>query len=105
MPTSILNSPEPPPGRWTRALAGDAEALRELAGSYWYVVYAWWRRHGHEDPSALTQACFTRWLTEAPPHPDHPAAERLREWLLAQLKALAEEGLEPIAEPALEIAV
>ena len=95
----------PPSSRWARALEGDTEALRELAASYWYAVYVWWRRSGSEEAGALTQACFTRWLTIAPPHTSHPSAARFREWLLAQLPVLAAEGVEPAAETALEIAV
>src|SRR4051812_25876787 len=105
MATSSQPSPEPlPPGRWALALGGNAIALQELAGSYWYTVYLWWRRSGRPDAGLLTQACFTRWLREAPPEPGQLGAARLREWLPAQLTALSTAGLYAVAEPAIEIA-
>lgn len=50
-----------PQSRWVRATNGDGEALRELAGSYWYCAYAWWRRSGWDAEAAATAtlACFT----------------------------------------------
>ncbi len=86
--------------RWARALEGPAgdrrEALRELAASYSYCVFAWWRRAGLDaaDASTATVASFTRWLGEAPPSPTDSGAARLREWLLARLAELAGEGVE-----------
>src|SRR5688500_5724530 len=91
------------PSRWTRAVAGDSGALRALAGSYWYGVYAWWRRAGATDPAAATIACFNRWLTDGPPKPEQTGAGRLREWLRARLAELCEEDLELIAHPDFEI--
>ena len=92
-PTAPTTDLARPASRWARALEGDAEALRELAASYWYPVYAWWRRSGFDDAGTLTQACFARWLTAVPPQATEPGAARLREWLLAQLPALAAEGV------------
>ena len=95
------------PGRWTRAVAGDREAFRELAGSYWYCVYAWWKRTGREDANAATLACFSRWLGSAPPKPEHTGAGRMREWVRARLAELVESGASPTesgGEPTIEIA-
>jgi hypothetical protein len=58
--------------RWARATAeasGDArETLSELAASYDYCVYAWWRRAGREAEAAMaaTLAAFDRWLGASP---------------------------------------
>lgn len=62
------------PSRWRQATCGDTAAWRELAGSYWYCVYAWWRRAGHAEADTLTVstppagpsfACVTPW-SDAP---------------------------------------
>jgi serine/threonine protein kinase len=90
--------------RWARAVAGDREALHDLAGSYWYAVYAWWRRCGAEDAANATAASFGRWLTDAPPKLKDTGASRLRTWLKARLAALAETGVESAADPGIEIA-
>jgi hypothetical protein len=85
-------------------VGGHRESLRELAGSYWYCVYAWWRRNGRDDPAAATVACFTRWLTSELPAPEQTGAARFREWVRARLAKSAEEGIESAAEAAIEIA-
>src|SRR4051794_12049336 len=87
------------PGRWERALRGERGALRELAGSYWYCVYAWWKRAGHGDPAAATMACFTHWLSTAPPHAEHTGASRLCEWLRARLAEVFPENVPAANEP------
>jgi RNA polymerase sigma factor (sigma-70 family) len=60
-----------PTTRWSRvALAADPagddarQALAELCGAYWYPVYAFVRRKGHDPEAALdlTQAYFARLL-------------------------------------------
>ena len=96
--------------RWARATSGpraedSLAALGELAGSYWYCVYAWWRRAGLEaDPAATaTVASFTRWLRSAPPRADDSGAGRMRNWLPARLAELAAEGLRLDGPAAIEI--
>ena len=97
------------PSRWARATSGvgeDArEALQELAGSYWYCVYAWWRRAGRDASAAAdaTRAAFTRWLTEALPRAEDSGAGRMREWLPARLAELAAEGVKLDRPAAIEI--
>src|SRR5690349_10499296 len=79
------------PSRWARVVQGDVDAFRELAGSYWYCVYVWWRRTGLEaEPAATaTVASFTRWTGSAPPVASDSGAGRMRQWLLARLEELA----------------
>lgn len=91
--------------RWAQAIAGEAEALRELAGSYWYCIYAWWRRAGLEPESAdaATVSAVDRWLTTEPPGADEGQAGRLREWLPARLNQLSSEALELPAEAPIAI--
>src|SRR5262245_5078205 len=84
----------PVASRWARAVAGDREALHELGGSYWYAVYAWWRRCGAEDAANTTAASFGHWLTDELPKPEDTGASRLRTWLKARLAGLAESGVE-----------
>jgi len=93
--------------RWGRATsdAGDdgREALSELAASYYYCVYAWWRRAGHEAEAAAaaTLASFARWLGDAPPRRTDSGSERMRTWLLERLVELSGETLEAPAAPPL----
>lgn len=77
----------------------------ELAGSYWYCLYAWWRAVGRDADSATTGtlACFDRWLHLAPPSADDAGAGRMREWLLGQLPALEECGLDLEGNAVMEI--
>ncbi len=107
---SDQTSPAPPRSRWARATSdaagGDrAEALRELAGSYWYCVYAWWRRAGLDagEADTATVASFTRWLGEAPPSPEESGVGRMREWLPARLAELAAAGVKMSGPAALAI--
>jgi len=81
--------------RWSRVLRACADdsvlagpALAELCASYWYPLYAFIRRSGHdpEDARDLTQEFFARllekkWLAEA-----DPAKGRFRSFLLTALK-------------------
>ena len=91
--TEVLRS------RWGRALGENGEdrgeALRELAATYWYCVYAWWRRAGLEADRAATAtlASFTHWLSDAPPSASDSGAGRMREWLPARLAELAQQGV------------
>ena len=82
------------PSRWARAISGGDDgraALLELAASYWYCLYAWWRCAGFDADSAAgaTQSCFGRWLDEAPPRAEDSGGGRMREWLLARLGEIA----------------
>jgi serine/threonine protein kinase/Leucine-rich repeat (LRR) protein len=86
--------------RWAIAVGEKGEvqkeALSDLAASYWYCVYAWWRRAGMDAAGAATAtvASFTRWLGDFPPDPLDSGAARMREWLPARLAELAEEGVD-----------
>lgn len=100
---SASTAPADPPSHWARALGGDREALRELAESYWYTAYAWWRRSGVEDAETATVASFTRWLADEAPQATDEGAEHMRDWMLARLTALAERGVPPADEPAIGI--
>ena len=95
-----------PPSRWARATRGDEEAFRELAGSYWYCAYAWWRRSGidPEQAVAATVAAFARSAPDAPPPGESQAtAARMRAWLAAYLAELAEKGVEFEGRPAIDV--
>jgi len=93
--------------RWGRVVGGNGadrtEAFTELAASYWYCVYAWWRRAGLDANRAATLASFTRWLGESPPTALDSGAARLREWLLARLAELARHDLEWTGTAAIKI--
>ena len=94
-----------PPSRWALATRGDPEALRELAGSYWYGAYVWWRRSGLDAEAAgtATVASFTRWITTRLPSVEDSGAGMMREWLPPRLAELAVEGWELDGEPAIVI--
>jgi serine/threonine protein kinase len=93
------------PSRWARIVQGDPEAFRELAGSYWYCVYVWWRRTGldAEQAATATVASFTRWAGTAPPHASDSDAGRMRQWLPTRLAELAAADWEEEGEPAIAI--
>ncbi len=101
----VPKDPVVPAGRWARALAGEKEPLQDLAGSYWYCVYAWWRRAGLEPARAetATLASWTRWLSTEPPTLDQAHADRLREWLPARLAEQAEHGVKLMTTAAVQI--
>ena len=88
-------------GHWATAAKSHpalaAKAIRELAESYWYPVYEWWRRAGCTASRAAqaTEACFSRWIETEPPRPQDPGAGRLRTWLLERLPAMAAAGVKP----------
>ena len=88
-----------PASRWARAISDEGEAgreaLREMAASYWYCVYAWWRRAAFDAESAAgaTQSCFARWLGEAPPRAEDSDGGRMREWVLARLGEIEAQGV------------
>ena len=94
--------------RWSRVAGGGADArevLKELAGSYWYCVYAWWRRAGADAGQAVTGtlAAFTRWLGDAPPKLSDSGVSRMRDWLPARLSELARDGIKLRGAAAIEI--
>ncbi|MEO7319490.1 MAG: serine/threonine-protein kinase, partial [Chthoniobacteraceae bacterium] len=97
--------PTTPLSRWAQATRGDPQALEELAGSYWYGVYAWWRRSGldAERGARATTASFTRWIRSEPPMVDDSGAGLMREWLQVHLVELVAKGWELDAEPAIAI--
>lgn len=81
-----------PTTRWSRVIsAGDADAplakesLAELCGAYWYPLYAYIRRRGHDPEKAkdLTQDFFARALERGLLAEADPARGRFRSFLLA----------------------
>ena len=81
--------------RWSLVLdARDGEsrnsdqALAELCESYWFPLYAFVRRQGHdpEDAADLTQAYFAKLLEKDYLQDVRPEAGRFRSFLLASLK-------------------
>jgi len=81
--------------RWSLVLdaRGDPsdtseQALAELCESYWYPLYAFVRRQGHnpEDAADLTQAYFAKLLEKDYLQDVRPEAGRFRSFLLASLK-------------------
>jgi RNA polymerase sigma factor (sigma-70 family) len=92
-------SPATSPGsfattQWTpvlRAAGSDSqahEALARLCQSYWYPLYTYVRRQGHDAPDAqdLTQEFFARMLERDWLHQVDPRLGRFRSFLLASLK-------------------
>jgi RNA polymerase sigma-70 factor (ECF subfamily) len=70
---------------------GDSEArraLEHLCQIYWYPLYAFVRRQGHDTESAadLTQAYFTELMEKDILRSVEPSAGRFRSFLLASLK-------------------
>jgi len=84
------------PTRWTLVLAassqGDTqagrEALAELCETYWYPLYAYVRRCGHDqhDAEDLTQEFFARLLDKNTLAGVSPGKGRFRSFLLASIK-------------------
>jgi RNA polymerase sigma-70 factor (ECF subfamily) len=82
--------------RWTLVLAAAGEksgahrrrALEELAQVYWFPLYAYIRRQGHQAPQAedLTQDFFTRLLEKKSLAAADPEKGKFRSFLLASLK-------------------
>jgi RNA polymerase sigma-70 factor (ECF subfamily) len=107
--SSAFDSLRSSPGHWATALSSDPAAARkavgEIAASYWYPVYAWWRRAGlpAEKAAIATEASFTRWRDQEPPTSADEGARRLREWLLARLHILASAGVKPLPNPPVTI--
>lgn len=86
-------------GTWANALTGGDDAARDaistIAASYWYPVYAWWRRAGlsQEKATTATEASFARWQHSEPPALDDTNAMRLRLWMVTRLNQLANQGI------------
>jgi DNA-directed RNA polymerase specialized sigma24 family protein len=77
--------------RWSLVLAaaGDSrEALEWLCSTYWYPLYAFIRRHGHDAEAArdLTQSFFLRVLDGDLLRRADPQRGRFRTFLLASVK-------------------
>jgi RNA polymerase sigma-70 factor (ECF subfamily) len=79
-----------PTTRWSRVIrAGDpdaplaSESLAELCGAYWYPLYAYIRRRGHDPERArdLTQDFFARLLEKGLLAEVDPARGRFRSFL------------------------
>jgi hypothetical protein len=107
--TTDAQSESAAPGHWKTALSSDGESARramtEIAASYWYPVYAWWRSAGlpAEKAAIATEASFTRWRDREPAARTDEGAARLREWLLVRLRGLASSGVKPLPDPAVKI--
>jgi RNA polymerase sigma-70 factor (ECF subfamily) len=101
MPTSAQQSTAAPIGaafrttRWTVVLharqgnsAEASAALEQLCRSYWYPLYAFVRRQGHDphDAQDLTQEFFARLLAKHQLESVDRAKGRFRSFLLAALK-------------------
>lgn len=80
---------------WSVVLAAEQsstpaalEALEKLCRDYWYPLYAFVRRQGHNPPDAqdLTQDFFARFLEKNYLAQVHPAKGKFRSFLLAALK-------------------
>ena len=63
-------------------------ALAELCAAYWYPIFAYIRRHGHDADDAydLTQAFFARLLEKGTVAAADPARGRFRAFLLADCR-------------------
>src|SRR5271155_2907054 len=81
--------------RWSLVLAAgqrsspqSSAALATLCENYWYPLYAYVRRRGHDSDEAqdLTQAFFTRLLEKNDLAAADPERGRFRSFLLASLK-------------------
>jgi RNA polymerase sigma-70 factor (ECF subfamily) len=93
----VMADPTATPGRfpttrWSRVVAaGDsaepdaAEALADLCSAYWFPIYAFVRRKGHDAERALdlTQSYFARLLERRPIAAADPARGRFRSFLLS----------------------
>ena len=72
-----------------KGAAADAqEALANLCQTYWYPLYAYVRRHGHQadDAQDLTQAFFARLLEKHYLQSADPERGRFRSFLLTAFK-------------------
>lgn len=89
-----------PATRWSLVAAAGANAaqsqasLAELCARYWYPVYAYVRRCGHEPPraDAIVRAFFNRMVEAAASGRAGAAPGRFRDYVLAQLNAFLAAG-------------
>ncbi|MCL4789440.1 MAG: sigma-70 family RNA polymerase sigma factor [Verrucomicrobia bacterium] len=67
---------------------GATKALEKLCRTYWYPLYSYVRRKGHDAPEAedLTQEFFARLLSRNFPHGIKPDGGRFRSYLLTALR-------------------
>ncbi len=81
--------------QWTLVLAAQdgtdtqaRQALGDLCNAYWYPLYAYARRRGHDAESArdVTQAFFADLLERKALHGLDPAKGRFRAFLLASMR-------------------
>ncbi len=81
--------------RWSMVLAAgtpgpqdNGDALAELCTQYWYPLYAYARRSGHdpEDARDLTQGFFAKLLDKRDLRAADPARGRFRTFLLSSMK-------------------
>jgi RNA polymerase sigma factor (sigma-70 family) len=86
--------------RWTAILVaaesqmpGSEAALTELCRLYWYPLYAFARRRGHEPPDAqdLTQGFFLHLLRNRALKQAHPLKGKFRSFLLASFQNFASD--------------
>lgn len=78
-------------GRAAGGAAQADQALAALCESYWYPLYVYLRRRGHDadDAQDLTQAFFVRLIEKRSLRYADPARGRFRSFLLASLKHFA----------------
>jgi RNA polymerase sigma-70 factor (ECF subfamily) len=69
------------------AMPGAREALEQLCRTYWYPLYAYVRRRGHDAHEAqdLTQEFFARLLASGALKSVNPDNGRLRAFLLSSM--------------------
>jgi RNA polymerase sigma factor (sigma-70 family) len=88
--------------RWSAILVaaasqmpGSHEALSELCRLYWYPLYAFARRRGHEPPDAqdLTQGFFLHLLKNHALKHAHPLKGKFRSFLLASFQNFASDEM------------
>ena len=88
--------------RWSEILVaaesqmpGSEAALSELCRLYWYPLYAFARRRGHEPPDAqdLTQGFFLHLLRNRALKHVHPLKGKFRSFLLASFQNFASDEM------------
>lgn len=94
--------PNFPITQWPRVRAAQGEdalqasrAIDDICKDYWYPIYAFLRRDGHDphDAEDLTQAFFQKLLAEDILISVQQEAGKLRSYLLAVLKHLVNDGI------------
>src|SRR5439155_1581613 len=79
----------------------------ELAGSYWYCIYAWWRSCGFaaEAAGSATRGCLEQWTGGTPPRLEDEGSACMRDWLTARLCEIRETPPQPAGESPVAIDV